>query len=301
MALHRLTPIEHSPVLSQTFGANVWLKREDWQPTSSFKIRGIGHLCQHYRDQGKKQLVSSSGGNAGMAATYAGRVLGLKVTVVVPETTPEFMRQRIKQQGAELIVHGDAWDIAHERALNIAAKPECGLVPPFDHPEIWRGNATLIAEAAEQMPEKPGAIVVAVGGGGLMCGILEGMHAQGWRDIPLIACETHGAASLAASIAAGKCVTLPSITSIAKSLGAKRVADEAFAWSKKHPVFSHQMGDETVKSVCRRFLDDHRALVEPACGAALSFAYEPPLEWQKRGPLLVIVCGGSVVRLSDIQ
>lgn len=299
--LHRHTALEHAPVLSQIYGADVWLKREDWQATSSFKIRGIGALCQHYASKGVTHLISSSGGNAGMAATYAGRVLGLKVTVVVPQTTPEFMRQRIMQQGAKLIVHGEAWDAAHEHALALAEADHCGLVPPFDHPEIWRGNASVIEEVAQQLPLKPAAVVVAVGGGGLMCGVLQGMHQVGWHQVPLIACETEGAASLAAAMAAGKCVTLPAIHSIAKSLGARRVAEEAFSWTQKHPVYSHLVSDEMVKSVCRRFLDDHRSLVEPACAAALSFAYEPPANWRGKGPLLVIVCGGSVVRLTDLM
>jgi L-serine/L-threonine ammonia-lyase len=298
--LHRETPLEHSPILSTHFGADVWLKREDYQPTNSFKIRGIGALCKHYQNQGKTRLISSSGGNAGMAATYSGQQLRMKVTVVVPESTPLFMRERIRQRGAELIVHGEAWDAAHELALSLAESPNSGLVPPFDHPEIWRGNATLIDEAVKQVPEKPAAVVVAVGGGGLMCGTLQGMRHNRWQDVPLIACETYGSESLAASMDAGRLVSLPKISSIAKSLGAKQVAKAAFEWTRKHRVISHLSYDTEVKQTCRQFLDDHRSLVEPACGAALSFAYDPPDGWSGRGPILLVVCGGSVVRYRDI-
>lgn len=140
---------------------------------------------------------------------------------------------------------------------------------------------------------KPGLLVVSVGGGGLLCGLLEGMHRLGWQDVPVLAVETEGAASYAAAVNAGHLVTLPAITSIATTLGARTVAEKALDWYSNHPVISWVVSDRQAVEACLRFADDHRVLVEPACGASLSVVYEnaPPLEG--RGSVLVVVCGGA--------
>src|SRR5512136_2544023 len=95
-ALHIRTPLIESLPLSRRWGKQVWLKMENLQPTGSFKIRGIGLLCQTGREQGSKHFVSSSGGNAGYAAAYAGRKLHIPTTVFVPSTTPPDFRQQIE-------------------------------------------------------------------------------------------------------------------------------------------------------------------------------------------------------------
>ena len=233
---------------------------ESAQPSGSFKLRGMGRACATAAAHGAAHLVSSSGGNAGYAVAYAGRALGLPVTVVVPSRTAARMRDLIAAEGATVVVHGDVWDEAHAHALALAASLGGQVIHPFDAPEVWDGHATLVEEAAADMP-KPEVVVVSVGGGGLMCGVLEGMHRVGWHDVPLVAVETHGAASYAAALAAGSPVTLPAITTLALTLGAKRVCDEAVRWSTRHPITPWQCDDRAAVTACSRFLDDHRTLV----------------------------------------
>lgn len=107
--LHVDTPLLHSVPLTRKIGSNVWLKLENLQPAGSFKIRGIGNLCSKaVRLYGSDiHLVCSSGGNAGLATAYAGRQLDVPVTIVVPKTTSEFMREKIEGEGAEVIIHGE--------------------------------------------------------------------------------------------------------------------------------------------------------------------------------------------------
>lgn len=233
--LHHWTPTLESKPLSRIIDKPVYLKMECFQPTGSFKIRGLGRLCQEFAEQGKTQLVSSSGGNAGYSAAYAGVKLGMTVTVFVPETTHEIFRQRIRNQGAELIVAGKVWDEANEVAHAFAEKNNAGFVHPFDHPSIWAGHASMIDEIVADGIE-PDAVVVAVGGGGLLSGVLQGMHHHGWQDIPVFAIETIGAASLKASMQAGQLVTLDKIDTIATSLGARRITDQLFDWTKKRTI-----------------------------------------------------------------
>lgn len=297
---HITTPLLESAPLTHALGAPVFLKLEALQPAGSFKIRGIGRFCQEAAGSGTTHLVSSSGGNAGYAVAYAGRKLGVKVTVVVPITTPPWMRERIQSEGATVLEHGAAWDDAHAHAVTLAKEARTAYVHPFDHPTLWAGHATLIEEAASQM-EKPGAVVAAVGGGGLLCGVLQGLRDAGWDDIPVIAVETEGADSFAAAVRAGRLVTLERIASVATSLGARRVAAEALAWTKRHEIFPWTVTDRSAVRACLRFADDHRVLVEPACGAALAAAYERAEPLQKRSSALVIVCGGAGVALDRLR
>jgi L-serine/L-threonine ammonia-lyase len=179
-------------------------------------------------------------------------------------------------------------------SLTLAEKENAAYVHPFDHPTLWAGHATLIEEVKGIMP-KPGAVVVAVGGGGLLCGILTGLHQAGWADVPVLAVETEGAASFAASVKSGKLMTLDKIDSIATSLGARRVAQEALNWTRRHQVNCWTVSDRSAVQACLRFADDHRVLVEPACGAALAVAYERARPLKKKSPILVVVCGGAGV------
>ncbi|MCY3757396.1 MAG: pyridoxal-phosphate dependent enzyme, partial [Acidobacteria bacterium] len=167
------------------------LKLEALQPTGSFKIRGVGHACQSALSEGARALVASSGGNAGNAVAYAGRRLGLPVTVVVPETTSRLMQERLRGEGASVIQQGAAWDDSHALALDLARRQEAAYIHPFDDPRIWAGHASLVREVREA-GVKPDLVVLAVGGGGLLCGVLEGMHQAGWQAVPVCAVESRG-------------------------------------------------------------------------------------------------------------
>jgi L-serine/L-threonine ammonia-lyase len=298
--LYLETPLMHSTPLSQVLGAPVFLKLEALQPSGSFKNRGIGRLCSFYAQQGKKCLTSFSGGNAGLAVAYAGRLLGIPVKVVVPATSSEIVREKIRQQGAEVIVHWDNWQFAEEEAKALADQEGGVYVHPFDHPLIWQGHSTLIEEIAAA-GYKPGAIVLSVGGGGLLCGVLQGLHQAGWTDVPVFTAETNGTASFYTSVQKGYPVTLERIDSVATTLGAKRVANEAFNWTKKHPIYPQLVSDQQAIDACLKFADDHRLLVEPACGASLALIYDSKVALHSFSSVLVIVCGGSGVSRNLLQ
>ncbi len=297
--LHIQTPLVESRALSIQAGRPVWLKLEAVQPSGSFKIRGIGFACQEYARRGARRFISSSGGNAGMAVAYAGRKLGIPVIVVVPETTTARAKGLIVQEGAEVIVHGASWQDANALAVSMLGESDAFL-HPFDDPLLWRGHATIIDEVAAT-DVKPDAVVVSVGGGGLLCGIVEGLQRNGWRDVPVIAVETEGADSFARAVAAGYPVELPAITSLATSLGARRVCERALSVSREHPVHSVVVSDRMAVTACERFVADHRIVVEPACGAALAVVYEGAAQIEKFGSVVVIVCGGAGTSIEQIQ
>jgi len=306
--LHITTPLIESHALTKLTGFPVYLKLENVQPVGSFKIRGVGNLCQKAVKRGCDHMVCSSGGNAGLAAAYSARKLNVPCTIVVPGTTPMFMVERLREEGATVEICGKSWDDADARTQKLAKQPGYAYIPPFNHPDIWEGVATVIHESAKQLPEKPGMVVVSVGGGGLLSGVLQGMHDVGWTDVPLVAMETKGANSFDAAIQAGELVTLDAITSVATCLGARTVAAKALEWTQNHKIINHVCSDEEAVLACERFADDHRMLVEPACGAALACVYERLFKvWQEQEKLaelksiLVIVCGGNLVSVKAIK
>lgn len=298
MALHINTPLIESRPLSAIARRSIWLKLDALQPCGSFKLRGVGHACEIHHARGATRFISSSGGNAGLAVAYAGRQLGVPVTVVVPETTTERAKELLALEGAKVAVHGSSWQEANQLALTLMTSSDA-FIHPFDDPLLWSGHATLIDEVAE-LGQKPDVIVLSVGGGGLLCGVVEGLHRNGWQDVPVIAVETEGAASFHAATIAGKPVEIEGISSVATSLGAKRVCDQAFEYSTTHHVKSVTVTDQDALDACQRFLLDHRVLVEPACGAALSVAYTAHTLDQYDNVLLV-VCGGATATLAQIQ
>ena len=300
MSLHVTTPLIQPPSLQRSSRRATWIKLDALQPPGSFKIRGIGLLCEERARQGATRFISSSGGNAGLAVAYAGQQLGIPVTVVVPETTTVRAKELLCQYGAEVRVHGPSWQEANEYALSLMTASDA-FIHPFDNQIMWKGHATIIDEIA-QAGVRPDAIVASVGGGGLFCGIIEGLRRNGWNDVAVVAVETEGAASFHAAIKAGKPVEIERITSIATSLGAKKVAQQAFDYTKEHDVRSVVVSDADAVRAALRFYNEHQIVVEPACGAALAIAYDeqhPALHDRKT--VVCIACGGATTTVELMQ
>ena len=211
------------------------------------------------------------------------------------------MIAKIKTAGAtEVIQVGASWFEADKFLREeLLAKDKNGVyVPPFDHPDVWAGHATIV----EELPEKPDALVCSVGGGGLFSGVQIGLEKRGWGDVNVLALETEGAESLAESLKKGELVTLPKITSIATSLGAIRVGEKTFEMGKRKNVTSAVLSDAEAAMGCWRLADDERLLVEPACGINVAVCYDGRLKkllphLTKESKVVIVVCGGSNVTL----
>jgi len=297
--LHINTPLIESLSIGQNLCANVWLKIEALQPCGSFKARGVGYTCKKVVKNGAKSLVSSSGGNAGLAVAYSGRCLGVPVIVVVPETTPKRAIDLIKLQGADVIITGKDWSEAHAHAKGLSNKGTA-YIHPFDDPNLWKGHATVIDEISDA-GITPDAVVLSVGGGGLLCGVVQGLRQNNLKDVPILAVETKGADSLSAASLANKHIGIDSIDSIATSLGAKRIAKQAFKLLNEHPIISHVVTDQDAVNGCYTFLKEHRILVEPACGASLSAVYKRCDGLKDKQNIVVIVCGGVGVTMEQLE
>ncbi|KTC68178.1 Phenylserine dehydratase [Legionella birminghamensis] len=290
--LHIQTPLIESQLLKNKFNKRVYFKLECLQPPGSFKLRGIGLLCQQELQRGAKAFVASSGGNAGIAVAYCGMKLDIPATVFIPSSSNPVYIDAIESYGAKVVVAGQVWDEAHQAALKFAKQHQAAYIPPFDHPALWKGHASMITEAVQQGLTKPDAIILSVGGGGLACGVLEGMHQQGWENVPLIAVETKGADAFAQSVKANKLITLDAITSKATSLGAKRIAQKLMDWTAIHKIENIVVTDDEAEQACWNFAREQRILLELSSGASLSVVYNNHPILSKAESILVIVCGG---------
>ncbi|KAF2818614.1 serine family amino acid catabolism protein [Ophiobolus disseminans] len=309
----RETPLIHSTLLSKHAGCQIFLKLETLQPSGSFKSRGIGNfLLSHLSkvpsyERSKIHFYSSSGGNAGLACVHAAITLGAPASIVVPLSTSAYMMDKIRAAGAsDVIQFGASW-VEADTYLKDTIMPDAQnrgeipvYVPPFDAQDIWDGHATLIPEILAQLPSPPDALVCSVGGGGLFCGLIQGLDIAGQSDTNVLAVETHGAHSLAFSLEHGALATLPAITSIATTLGARTVARQAFEYGLRENVRSVVLSDWDAMEGCVRFADDERIMVEAACGVSLALCYGgrlkrvlPALTRESR--VVVVVCGGSNV------
>ena len=298
------TPLLRSEPLSRLLGRQVWLKLDNLQHSGSFKLRGMSLACLRAQEAGAKMLVSSSGGNAGLAVAHAGRSLGMPTTVCLPTSTPAFIRDRLEAFGANVVVQGSMWSEANAHAERLATESGGVLMHPFDMQDAWDGHTSLVHEIREDLGEgvTPGLVIASVGGGGLLMGVLQGLEEVGWGEVPVLAVETEGADALSQSLRAGELVTLPEISSVAKSLGADKVSAAVFrrccTLESRGLLRSWVTSDRAAVNACQAFLDDHRMLVEPACGASLAAVYEHADALQGYPSLdniVVEVCGGGVM------
>lgn len=247
----------------------------------------------------------------------AARTLGYPASVIVPHSTKPAMIAAIQAAGATSVEQvGATWAEAdrHLRERVLPTLPGAVYVPPFDDARIWQGASSMVDEVRTQLggdddaEDPPDAIVCSVGGGGLFVGMMRGVENNygAGAGVRVLAVETRGAESLNASLRAGELVTLPGITSIATSLGAVRVAREAFELALRLDVTSVVLDDCEAAMGCWRLADDERILVEASCGVSIALCYDGRLkelipQLKPDSKVVVVVCGGSNISLEMLE
>jgi L-serine/L-threonine ammonia-lyase len=170
----------------------------------------------------------------------------------------------------------------------------------------------MVDEIAEEIDSIPSMIITCCGGGGLLCGLVEGMRRYGWTSVPVLAMETIGAESLNAAVKAGGIpVRIPGITSIATCLGSVIICDQLAQDYRRSepPILSHLVSDRDAVDACLKFANHHNMLVETACGAALASLYtglvrklfEQNSDLYGDGPVIVIICGGCSINIDMLN
>ena len=269
-------------------GAEVWLKLEHLQVSGSFKARGMMNrlLANGIPESG---VIVASGGNAGIATAAAARALGVRCEVYLPGVSPEAKRARLRALGAEVVVVGQLYPDALAACLARQAETGALLTHAYDQPEVVAGAGTLGREI-EAQGGLPDAVLVSVGGGGLIGGL------AGWFEqrARVIALEPEGAPTLFRAREAGAPVDVEVGGIAADSLGARRIGAIAWDIAQRHVADALLLSDEAIRAAQQWLWKEMKLAVEPAAAlplAALQTGAYVPRAGEK---VCLIVCGANV-------
>lgn len=290
-----LTPCQYSGFLSRLTGAQVYLKLENLQNTGSFKIRGalnkLNTLSPEERHGG---VIAASAGNHAQGVARAALQLGIHATILMPEATPITKVEATKVAGAQVILQGETFDDAMSVARSLAAERGLTLIHPFDDPAVIAGQGTIGLEMLQQLPEL-GAVVVPVGGGGLISGIAVALKTLR-PTIRIIGVEAEQAASAVLSRQTGRVMELGAIKTIADGIAVKRVGDLTFALMQQYVDDLVTVSDEDIAAAILIYMERIRVVVEGAGAASLAalVSHKVKLDGVCTG---VVVSGGNI----DVQ
>lgn len=297
------TPLQINKRLSEATGARIWVKREDLQPVRSYKIRGAYNLMSQLTDEEREAgVICASAGNHGQGVAMSCRLLNIKGKVFVPSTTPRQKRNRMIDLGGdavELVVKGDTYDEAAEAARRQAEISGATLVPAFDDARTIAGGGTCAKEIVEQLGKSPDALIVPVGGAGMLSGCLVWMAERSPRT-KIIAAEPAEAASLAAALDAGHPVTLPNMDTFVDGAAVRRVGNLTFSLAARHRPLPVSVPEGRICSEMLALYQNDGIIAEPAgalAAAALGlFIPQPDTD------VVVVISGGNndVSRYAEI-
>ena len=255
------TELIYSDYLSEQTGNKVYLKPENLQKTGAYKIRGayykISTLTEEERAKG---LITASAGNHAQGVAYAAKVYGCKAVIVMPTTTPLMKVDRTKSYGAEVVLYGNVYDEAAAHAEKLAAEHGYTFIHPFDDPAVATGQGTIAMEIIKELPTVD-YILVPVGGGGLAAGVSTLAKLLNPK-IKVIGVEPAGANCLQASLAAGKPVTLPSVSTIADGTAVKTPGKEIFPYLQKGLDDVITVEDDELIVAFLDIVENHKLIVE---------------------------------------
>ena len=255
------TKLQYSKFLSDQTGAKVYLKPENMQLTGAYKLRGayykMSTLTQEEREKG---IITASAGNHAQGVAYAAQQYGAKAVIVMPTTTPLIKVNRTKSYGAEVVLHGDVYDEACAKALELAEEKGYTFIHPFDDLTVATGQGTIAMEIFKELPLVD-YILVPIGGGGLACGVSTLAKLMNSK-IKVIGVEPEGAACMKASIEANKVVTLPGVNTIADGTAVKTPGSEIFPYVKENIDEIVTVPDEDLIVSFLDMVENHKMIVE---------------------------------------
>ena len=285
----RPTPLTESDSLSQMAGRTVLLKPEHLQRTGSYKVRGAYNLIS--RLPAGTPVVAASAGNHAQGVALAASLTGHKATIFMPVNAPLPKVESTRSYGAFIELVGTAVDDAIVTAKKYADETGAVYVPPFDSPEIVAGQGTVGLEIVDDAPDSLEVVVVPVGGGGLISGVATAL-AHTRRHVRVIGVEAEGAASMKQSLAAGHCVTLESISTMADGIAVRAVSELTLAHVKAYVDDVVTVTEEEISQALLLLVERAKAVVEPAGAVALAAILAGRIPG--KGTAVAVLSGGNV-------
>jgi len=286
------TPLYLSAALSKLTNANVYLKLECYQPIRVFKIRGAANkITQLSAEEKERGLVAASSGNHGLAVSYLAKLVGTQATVVVPTTAVEEKVRAIEEYGAKVVKEGLFHDERFAKALEIQESTGAVLIPPFDDPDIIAGQGTIGLEILESLPDAD-AVVVPIGGGGLISGIATAI--KGLKPSARVyGVEPERASSMYHSVKNGKITRLTDTTSIADGLAAREPGKLTFDCTRRHVDEILLVTEEEIERAVFTTMKECHLIIEPSAAAAIA-ALLAKLHPERQAKIVVVVSGGNI-------
>jgi len=264
------TSLHDAPILSARLGNQILLKREDQQPTFSFKVRGAANKILSLPDDlVERGVICSSAGNHAQGVALAASRRGVEAHVVMPEASPEIKVRAVEALGGHVQLHGESYDDAQQLAYRRAQDEGLCFVHPFDDLDVIAGQGTIGRELLDQGPADIHAVFVPVGGGGLAAGIATYLKVRR-PSIQVYGVEPIDAASMQAAIKAGTPVSLDNVGTFADGVAVKRVGDLTFELCRQHLDGIITVTTDELCAAIRDIFDDTRTLVEPAGALAVA-------------------------------
>ena len=289
------TPLELAPTLSRRLGNRVLLKREDQQSVFSFKLRGAyNKMAQLSAAERAKGVIASSAGNHAQGVALAAQRLGCSATIVMPVTTPHIKIAAVESRGAKVVLHGDSYSDAYDKAQALQKRSGATFVHPYDDPDVIAGQGTIGMEILRQWQAPLDAIFVAIGGGGLVSGI--GAYVKRVRpEVKIIGVQPEDSDAMARSLAAGRRVRLPHVGLFADGVAVRQVGRETFRLARKYVDDIILVDTDAICAALKDVFEDTRSILEPA--GALSIAGVKA--WVERGrstgrTYAAIACGANM-------
>ncbi|KWO73909.1 threonine/serine dehydratase [Burkholderia ubonensis] len=291
------TPLLSSPALDERLEARLLIKAECLQLTGSFKVRGaFNRLLTMSESERNAGVVAWSAGNHGQALAYAGRSLGVAVTIVMPSDAPRAKIWGTERWGANVVLYDRLTESREHIGQELARKSGSVIVPPFDDPDVIAGQGTAFLEAlqdAEKVGETPTMLLCCTGGGGLIAGCALAADGSG-MDIRLHAVEPVGYNDTGRSLAEGRLVSNnPAAPSICDALMTITPGEIPFEINKRHLGPGYTVTDDEVCEAMRVALQELKIVVEPGGAAALAAALSRP-ELVRGQTVIVMVTGGNL-------
>lgn len=284
------TRLIHSEAFSNECGNDVYIKPENLQKTGAFKIRGAYNKIIKLDDDAKmKGLIASSAGNHAQGVAYAAKKLGVKATICMPAHTPLIKVEATKAHGAKVVLHGEVYDEAYAKAVELQKKEGYTFIHPFDDEDIIEGQGTIALEILEELPDTD-VILVPIGGGGLIAGIACAAK-QINPNVKIYGVEPEGAASALAAIHEDQVVTLAEANTIADGTAVKTIGSKTFEYIKKYVDGIITVNDYELMDAFLLLVEKHILVAEGS--GILSLAGLKKL-YEKNKKVVSLVSGGNI-------
>lgn len=288
------SPLDPMPRLTARLGRPVLLKREDLQPVFSFKLRGaynkMSGLTLEQLDRG---VVCASAGNHAQGVALGAAKLGVRAVIVMPRTTPTIKVDACRARGAEVVLHGDAFDEALSEARRLEAEHGLTFLHPFDDAEVIAGQGTIGKEILEQHTGPIEAIFVPIGGGGLAAGIATFVKYLR-PGTKVIGVEPDDAACMAEALKADSRVVLPTVGLFADGVAVRQAGEETFRLCREHLDGVITVDTDAMCAAVKDIFDDTRAVSEPSGALSLAGAKAWAAENPGAGTLVAISSGANL-------